>query len=164
MDLSNYTIEQLVELKNEVSNMIHTYEDGYIYICKVRSYGRNWVEYDVKNKETLQELCNKYDGQDGIVDVYSTNPNLSDIQNYGELKYIVSEEDYENWNKYETLKQVVSSIKKELYDWDNRDNVSFRQRPMFGPIYTLEDLDMYKKKLEDFDMSFVAPSPYKSEE
>jgi hypothetical protein len=164
MDLSNYTIEQLVELKNEVSNMIHTYEDGYIYICKVRSYGRNWVEYDVKNKEILQELCNKYDGQDGIVDVYSTNPNLSDIQNYGELKYIVSEEDYENWNKYETLKEVISSIKKELYDWDNRDNVPFRQRPMFGPIYTLEDLDMYKKKLEDFDMSFVAPSPYKSEE
>ena len=144
--------------------MIHTYEDGYIYICRVRSYGRNWVEYDVKNKETLQELCYKYDGQDGIVDVYSTNPNLSDIQNYGELKYIVSEEDYENWNKYETLKQVISSIKKELYDWDNRDNVPFRQRPMFGPIYTLEDLDMYKKKLEDFDMSFVSPSPYKSEE
>jgi hypothetical protein len=162
MDLTNYTIEELKELKNIVSNMIHTYEDGYVYICKVRSYGRNWVESDIKNKHTLQDLLYKYDGEDGIVDVYSTNPDLSEIHNYGELNYIVSEEDYEKWNRYEVLKQVISQIEKQLEDWDNRDNVTFRDRPKFSPIYTREDLLEYKKKLEEYDMSFIPPKPFVS--
>jgi hypothetical protein len=162
MDLTNYTIEELKELKNTVSNMIHTYEDGYLYICKVRSYGRNWVESDIKNKHTLQDLLYKYDGEDGIVDVYSTNPDLGEIHNYGELNYIVSEEDYEKWNRYEVLKQVISQIEKQLDDWDNRDNVPFRDRPMFSPIYTREDLSEYKKKLEEYDMSFIFPKPFVS--
>lgn len=36
MNLSEYTIEQLVELKNEVENRIYGYKDGYFYICNVR--------------------------------------------------------------------------------------------------------------------------------
>ena len=162
MDLTNYTIEELKELKNIVSNMIHTYEDGYVYICKVRSYGRNWVESDIKNKHTLQDLLYKYDGEDGIVDVYSTNPDLGEIHNYGELNYIVSEEDYERWNRHEVLNQVISQIEKQLNDWDNRDNVPFRNRPKFSPIYTREDLLEYKKKLEEYDMSFIPPKPFVS--
>jgi hypothetical protein len=31
---------------------------------------------------------------------------------------------------------------------------------MFSPIYTHEDLLEYKKKLEEYDMSFVPPVPY----
>jgi hypothetical protein len=160
MDLTNYTIEELIKLNHEIMDMINNHEDGYVYICKVRSYGRKWVENDIKNKHTLQDLLYKYDGGDGIVDVYSTNPDLSEIYNYGELKYIVSEEDYEKWNRYEVLKQVISQIEKELEDWDNRENVPFRNRPMFSPIYTHEDLLEYKKKLEEYDMSFAPPVPY----
>ena len=79
MDLTNYTIEELITLNHEIMNRISNHEDGYLYICKVRSYGRNWVESDIKNKYTLQDLLYKYDGEDGIVDVYSTNPDLGDI-------------------------------------------------------------------------------------
>jgi hypothetical protein len=160
MDLTNYTIEELIKLNHEIMDMINNHEDGYVYICKVRSYGRNWVEKDIKNKHSLQDLLYKYDGEDGIVDVYSTNHDLSEIYNYGELNYIVSEEDYEKWNRYEVLKQVISQIEKELEDWDNRENVPFRNRPMFSPIYTHEDLLEYKKKLDEYDMSFVPPIPY----
>ncbi len=108
MDLTNYTIEELIKLNHQIMDMINNHEDGYVYICKVRSYGRNWVESDIKNKHSLQDLLYKYDGEDGIVDVYSTNPDLGKIHNYGELNYIVSEEDYEKWNGYVVLKQVIS--------------------------------------------------------
>jgi len=148
MDLTNYTIEELIKLNHQIMDMINNHEDGYVYICKVRSYGRNWAEKDIKNKHSLQDLLYKYDGEDGIVDVYSTNPDLGKIHNYGELNYIVSEEDYEKWNGYEALKIVVSQIEKELEIWDNR------------AIYTHEDLLEYKKKLDEYDMSFVPPVPY----
>lgn len=159
MELSNLLFEELIELKNRVDSAIYSYKDGYIYLCKVRSYGRNWTE-SVNNTHELQELCYRYDGQDGIVDVYSTNPDLSSIDNYGDLKYIESVEDYENWYGYEQLKHLVPEIKKELDEWDNRDNVLFNQRPLFSPIYTRGDLAEYELKLGVYDMSFVPPRSY----
>lgn len=159
MELSNLSFEELIELKNRVDSAIYSYKDGYIYLCKVRSYGRNWTE-SVNNTHELQELCYRYDGQDGIVDVYSTNPDLSSIDNYGDLKYIESVEDYENWYGYEQLKHLVPEIKKELDEWDNRDNVLFNQRPLFSPIYTRGDLAEYELKLGVYDMSFVPPRSY----
>jgi hypothetical protein len=141
-------------------DMIYNYEDGYVYICNVRSYGRNWTEKDIKNKHSLQDLMYKYDGEDGIVDVYSTNPDLGDRHNYGELMYIESVEDYEKWNTYEKLKYLVSDIERSLDNWENRDNVPFTRRPYFEPTFTREDLDEYKKQLEEYDMSFIPPRPY----
>jgi hypothetical protein len=163
MDLSNLSFDELVELKNRVDNMIYSYKDGYTYICKVRSYGRNWIE-NVTNAHELQELCYRYDGQDGIVDVYSTNPDLSGIHNYGDLMYIESVEDYENWYGYEQLKRLVPKIKEELDEWDNRDNVPFNQRPYFSPIYSRGDLAEYELKLGVYDMSFVPPRFYSDDE
>ena len=163
MDLSNLSFDDLLELKNRVDSMVYAYKDGYIYICKVRSYGRNWTE-GVTNVHELQELCYRYDGQDGIVDVYSTNPDLTHIHNYGDLMYIESITDYENWYNYEQLKRLVPEIKDELDKWDNRDNVPFNQRPLFSPIYTPEDLVEYERKLNEYDMSFVHPRPYRSVE
>ena len=89
-------IKELAELRDTISNMISSYDDGYLYICKVRSYGRNWTENHIKNVYALEELCREYDGENGIVDVYTTNPNVS-IYNYGALMYIESQEDYDNW-------------------------------------------------------------------
>ncbi len=159
MDLSNLSFDDLLELKNRVDSMVQSYKDGYIYICKVRSYGRNWVE-NINNVYELQELCYRYDGQDGIVDVYSTNPDLTDIHNYGDLMYIESVEDYNNWYGYEQLKRLVPKIKDELDKWDNRDNVPFNQRPLFSPIYSRGDLAEYELKLGVCDMSFVPPRFY----
>ena len=158
VDLTKYTIEELLTLKNEIDTHIYSHKDGFVYICKVRSYGRNWTEC-MGNTYTLQELCNRYDGQDGIVDIYSTNPDLSMIENYGDIKYIVSESDYNKWREYESIKNTISSIVEELDKWDNKDNVPFNHRPMFSPVYTREDLVEYEKKLSDYDMSFVPPSP-----
>ena len=70
MELSNLPFEELVELRNKIDGMIRSYKDGYLYICKVRSYGRNWNE-NINNVFELEELCQRYSGDDGIVDVYS---------------------------------------------------------------------------------------------
>jgi hypothetical protein len=157
MDLSNTPIEKLVELKNTIEGMIRSYNDGYLYICKVHSFGRNWQE-QVKNVYELEELCMRYNGDNGIVDVYTTNPNVS-FHNYGDLMYIESQEDYDSWRMYEDLKSMVPRIKKELDEWDNRDNVPFMKRPKFTPVYTRESLAKYERMLDEYDMSFVPPKP-----
>jgi len=159
-DLTNYTIEELVEIRNNINYHIDSYVDGFVYICKVRSYGRIWNE-NITNSITLQELCNRYFGDDGIVDVYSTNPDLSHIENYGVVKYIKSKEDFVNWSHYNYLKKLIPEIEKEWEEWDNLENVPFNQRPYFSPIHSKEDLENYKKELEEFDMSFEEPKNYK---
>jgi hypothetical protein len=157
MTKEEFKIEKLVEMRNELNARIQSYKDGYFYICNVRSYGRNWKENYIYNTYTLQELCYQYDGQDGIVDVYSTNPNLKDVHNYGNLMYIESQEDYDNWYGYKQLERLIPEIKKELDTWDNRDNTPFRNRPMLTSVYTRKDLAEYELKLGVYDMSFVAP-------
>jgi len=161
MDLSNYKIDELVELRNSINNMIDNYEDGYIYICKCRSYGRNWTDNYIKNTHTLQELCNRYSGDDGIVDVYSTNPDLSHIDNYGELKHIKSVDDYEKWRTYERLVRDIPEYEKEWEEWDNIENIPFgERRSYFKPIFPKEDIERMKKELVEYDMSFTPPKNY----
>jgi hypothetical protein len=157
MDLSIIPIKELVELRNTIDGMIRSYEDGYLYICKVRSYGRNWT-VRIKNVYELEELCSQYDGENGIVDVYTTNPNVS-FHNYGALMYIKSQEDYANWYGYNQLNRLIPQIKEELDAWDNRDEVPFMHRPTFAPAYTREDLVNYELQLAVYDMSFVPPKP-----
>lgn len=160
MNLSQYTIEELVEIKNQISNAIFFYDDGYKYICNVRSYGRTWSDKGIKNAHSLKKLCNQFDGEGGIVDVYSTNPNLSKIDNYGDVMYIKSEDDYYKWKKYENLKREIPELEKEWEEWDNRDNVPFNKRPYFAPIYTREDIIGMKNELENYNMSFTPPKRY----
>jgi len=161
IDLSKHTLEELDELKNKINNYIDSYNDGYLYICKVRSYGRNWSVF-VSNPFALQNLCYEYYGDNGIVDVYSNNPNLSHISNYGKVKYIKSQEDYEKWYNYESLKNFIPTVEKDLDNWDNRSNMSYTDRPMFSPGFSREDLDKFKKELADYDMSFTPPIDYPS--
>ena len=164
IDLSDYSIETLIELKDKISGIIYNHNDGYLYICNVRSYGRNWNDNGISNLYTLQELCNQYNGDDCIVDIYSNNPNLSSIHNYGDLMFIKSKEDYDKWKKYEYLINTISTVEKELENWDNRDNISFKSRPMFKPFDTQEDLINYKKELAEYDMSFIPPQNSRSQE
>ncbi len=133
--------------------------DPFIYIVTVRSYGRTWKEH-IHNTYALQELCYKYDGYDGIVDIYSTNPDLSQLHNYGTTMYIKSEQDYQKWEHYEELKRIIPELEKDWEEWDNRENVPFRERPYFQPIYSKDDIQEMKTELENYDMSFTPPTKY----
>ena len=155
MNLSDYTFDELVKLKNEIESYLNSTPDGFLYICKVRSYGRNWTERH-ENSYSVNELCIRYDGDEGIVDVYTTNPDLN-MYNYGNVFYIKSEDDYDAWKKWDYMTKSVPNMEKELEEWENRDNVPFKQRPLFAPIFSRERIDEYKKELEEYDMSFTPP-------
>jgi hypothetical protein len=108
----------------------------------------------------LQELCWEYTGDDGIVDVYSTNPDLSNIDNYGDVMYIVSRDAFNRWNDCEYSKHAIPTIEDSLDKWDNRDNVPFRERPLFEPTHTREDLEAMKKELAEDYLSVIEPRRY----
>lgn len=163
MDLSNYSIEELINLRDKINTIINNYDDNYIYIVTVRSYGRVWKEH-IHNTYTLQELCYQYDGYDGIVDIYSTNPDLSQLHNYGTTMYIKSEQDYQKWEYYEELKRIIPEAEKNWEEWDNRDNIPFNQRPYFQPIFTKEKIQEMKTELEKYDMNFTPPTNYTQNE
>ena len=155
MNLSDYSFDELVKLKNKIESHLRSTPDGFLYICKVRSYGRNWIERH-ENSYSVNELCIRYDGEEGIVDVYTTNPDLN-MYNYGNVFYIKSEEDYNSWKEWDYLTNSIPEMEKELEDWENRDNVPFKQRPLFAPIFSRERIDEYKKQLEGYNMSFDKP-------
>jgi hypothetical protein len=158
LDITKNTIEELITLRDTINDYISNYKDDYLYICKVRSYGRNWTEH-INNAFELQNLCDEYNGNNGIVDIYSTNPNLS-VRNYGDTMYIVSENDLKQWQDYTYLKNHIPNVEEEIDKWDNRDNVPFSYRPHFAPSYSREDLELMKETLKNYDMSFVPPVSY----
>lgn len=157
--LESLDINTLVELKTKVENLIYNYKDGYFYICNVRSYGRNWTA-NIKNRYELQELCYRYDGEDGIVDVYSNNPSLGSLHNYGSTMYVPTVEDYKKWKEYGSLKILIRDIEIALKEWDNRENIPYSHRPHFAPIYSEDDLIFHQKKYDEYDTNFVAPVTY----
>ena len=159
IDLANYTIDQLVELQSEVNNLVANYSDGHIYICKVRSHGRNWNENWIKNTKTLQDLCYEYNGDDGIVDVYTTNKDLGeDFCNYGDTMFIKSIEDYEKWSKYKSLSNVIKMSEQHLIDYEEDQKKSFyNQQFRFGPYYTQEVIDEMKEELKALPTDFEEP-------
>jgi len=79
----NMSQEELVKKIKAVKSQLfalqyqlHAYNDGYLYLTCLRSYGSLSWETHI-NEYTVQELCDQYDGYDGIVDVYTTNPNTT---------------------------------------------------------------------------------------
>jgi len=168
IDLSNYTINQLTELQSKVNNLISNYSDGHIYICKVRSYGRNWNENWIKNTKTLQDLCYEYGGDNGIVDVFTTNKDLGeDFSNYGDTMIIKSLEDYEKWAKYKSLTNRIERAEKELIESKERnwrsERVSYNpfslngRRSYSSPTYTQDEIDQMKEELKNLPSDFEEP-------
>lgn len=160
INFSEYSLPELVQMRNDVESYIRSVEDGFFYLCLVRSYGRVYREKSIKNVYSLQEFCDFYDGEHGIADVYSNNPDLK-IANYGDVCFVKSENDFNLWKEYQTLKNTIKSMEKELLDWSNRDEVPFHQRASYiAPWFTEKDINELKVELENYDMSFVPPKKY----
>lgn len=164
IDLTLLTNDELIELKNRIEGHLRSQKDGYFYICIVRSWGRVNTR-KLSNLYSVNQLCYEYDGDNGIVDVYSNNPNLDKLENYaGSASFVPSERDYDMWRTYHNLTHLVEDLEESLDKWENRENVPFKERPYFKPTYTREELDEYKKELDDFDMSFTPPKSVWSNE
>ena len=162
MDFTKYSVEELRELENKIAHYIRTRNDGFIYICEVRSYGNRWKSV-LTNELAVNDVCLEYDGYDGIVDVYTTNPDAK-IENYGEVNYIKSVEDYDKWKKSNLLMDLINSTEKELKQWENRENIPFNQRPTFAPVWTNEDIFGWRNELKTIGECEKPISIKKSEE
>ena len=153
--LKNLSIEELQQVREIAANLIHNYEDGFIYECRVRSYGRNWTE-NHNNPNTVQELCYRYDGDDGIVDVYTDNLALQ-LENYGDTFYFPTMEDAERWRKYRFLTNSIPQWKEEWKHWEARDNVPFKYRPTFEPYMKEEKIASAEIELEQLTEKLIQP-------
>ena len=161
VDVSNLLLNELVELRDKLNGMIWEYNDGHVYICKVRSYGRNWEEKGITNVKTLQELCYEYGGDDGIVDVYTTNTDLGGFYNYGDTKVIKSLEDYEKWSLYNGRKNAIKRAEQELIDdAEDQERPYNQRRSHFRTSYTQEIIDKMKEELNNLPMDFEPPRNY----
>jgi hypothetical protein len=82
--------QQAHQRVNELYSEICRQSDGYIYLSCLRCYGSlTWDNHF--NQFTVQQLCDEYYGDNGIVDVYTNNPNHS-ISTYGDVKVMRLEE------------------------------------------------------------------------
>lgn len=75
---------------NKLLSQIRSTSDGYRYVSRLRCYGSISHE-DHNSSFTVQELCDEYTGENGIVDVYTTNPNHC-IDTYGDVMVVTEEE------------------------------------------------------------------------
>lgn len=96
-------MEELIQEYNNAQNLVHKIRkeigntsDGFIYLACVRSYGSvQWITFI--NQFLAQELCDEYNGDDGIVDIYTNNPNNT-IDGYGDVE-VISIEELQNISK-----------------------------------------------------------------
>ena len=166
MDFTKLKMDELISLRDEIEGLIYSYEDGYLYICSIRQFGSVWEEKP-KSLYSLKELCSEYSGDNGIVDVYTNNPNLEfpemEFYNYGDVMYIKSEDDYREWVKHTKAKNLIEDVTKRLDEWENRENVSFQYRPPFDPIWTREDLKEWIEEFENTKWDFIEPRSMKKD-
>ena len=155
IDFTQHSVEELRELENKISHYLHTRKDGFTYICEVRSYGRNWKQV-LTNEVAVNDLCMGYDGEDGIVDVYTTNPNAK-IENYGQVMYVQTEMDYSKWKKSNELNGLIKSTEEKLKNWEDRDNIPFHSRPTFSPMWSEQDILGWRNELELLEWIYVEP-------
>jgi hypothetical protein len=82
--------EEARKYANELYEEILETSDGFRYLTQLRCYGSiRWQSH--KNEFSVQDLCNDYYGDNGIVDVYTNNPNHK-IESYGGVRLMTEEE------------------------------------------------------------------------
>jgi len=164
MNLDKLTMDELISLRNEIENKIQSYEDGYLYICSVRQFGSVWEERP-NSLYAVRELCNTYTGDNGIVDVYTNNPNLMfpemEFYNYGDTYYIKSEYDYREWVKYKKEKRFIEDVTERVKAWEEGKNLPFTYRPS-EPFWSKEQVDEFVTEFESKTWDFVEPESIKN--
>ena len=165
MNLDKLTMDELISLRNKIEYKINSYEDGYLYICSVRQFGSVWEERP-SSLYSLIELCDSYYGDNGIVDVYTNNPNLEfpemEFENYGDVMFIKSEDDYREWIKHTKTKNLIEDVTQRLDEWDEKKDLPLMHRPYFAPIWTREQVGEWITEFESKTWDFVEPRSMRS--
>jgi len=123
-------IEQFRSLEDQLSTVrsqISEYSDGFLYLTCLRCYGS--LQWETHTNEFLvQELCNEFYGDNGIVDVYTNNSNHK-ISSYGDIKVMDLEEMKE-------ISQNNISMSRAITSWITE---SFKTSPSISlPLWNAE--------------------------
>ena len=155
MELSGYTMSELIKLREEISNYILNKKDGFLYINRIHSYGRS---HDVisSNLESAIELSNRYTGDDGITELYTNNPDATGYV-YGGIFLINSKEEYDKWVECKTLKYLIKDFEESIIKWEKRENLPYYSKPVFEPSMTKEVVDGYREELNKLEKEVVEP-------
>lgn len=108
-------LEQLIKEYEEAQakmyrayGKLNDYEDGFIYLTCLRCYGSvRWEQHT--NEFVVQQLCNEYSGDNGIVDVYTNNPNHS-IDSYGDVEVM-------SVDQLKELSKESTSMTRAICNW-----------------------------------------------
>lgn len=95
-------------LVDEIRHRLNNASDGFIYLACIRCYGSiQWITFS--NEFLTQELCDEYNGDNGIVDIYTNNPNNT-INSYGDIEVKSIEE-------LQDLSQDNISMSRAITNW-----------------------------------------------
>lgn len=149
MNLEKLSLEELTNLKKLIEQIRLMKSDGYVYICKIYSHG-SYLRREFLNKFDVIELCSGYNGDNGHVDVFTTNPDLS-FHNEGSIFLIKSKEDFERWELWNQRKHNVEYIEEYIKSLDEDDECN--------SYINREEFEIEKKKFEETVIDFVEPKP-----
>ena len=87
-------IKQYKDAQSLVSRLYYELmkkSDGYLYLTCLRCYGS--IQYSTVNNEFIaQQLCDEYNGENGIVDVFTNNTKCN-ITTYGDVTILTLEDE-----------------------------------------------------------------------
>ena len=164
IDFTKYSAEELKRLILDIENHLYEMNDGYVYICIFRQYGRVW-EHTYSNLHIPEKYAEEFNGDNGIMDIYTTNPNLEELPfyNYGDTFYVESIDAYIQWRDAMKIQRLMEDAQEDHHIYDEwvsekgdalRDIWTGAHRPR-EPYYTLEQIDEMQKNLDSID--YVEP-------
>lgn len=110
-------IKKLEEKLSELHYQLKQYKDGFFYLTELSCHGS--VTFETHNNEFfVKELCEKYwSGEDGIVDVYTTNPNPS-----SEFYTVCGKVHVMTLEEIQNISQEDISMSEAIFEWISPEN------------------------------------------
>jgi len=153
----NKELKRLIKLKKDLDRKINQFKDGYFYIGVIRSFGSKY-ESVCSNEFSIQEDCNEYTGDSGIIDVFTNNGNAN-ITNYsGGVYYVEDKDAYNELKEIEEIKKCINTLKelernnnelfKEQYEEQLKDLQDKYIEPKYVSVDSIREHFLRRKKIE----------------
>jgi hypothetical protein len=84
-----------------------------------------------------------------------------EFENYGDVMFIKSEDDYREWIKHTKTKNLIEDVTQRLDEWEECKDKPLRYRPMFSPIWTREEVNEWVTEFESKKWDFTEPRSMK---